>query len=127
MSLRAIKAKARGDLHQAMKVPAYYLETRVADPVPVEVRVHTKFKALGDLKGTSFSYAEQESEVPQLIFWHAELEAASIDLANKAIIMVGPEEGYQIDHIMPRDNHTVTAHVTPMPVAHLTGLPYPGA
>ncbi len=122
MSLRSIKAKARLDLHQAMKVPAYYYATRAADPVAVDIRVHTSFKALGDLKGTSFSYAETEADVPELIFWLADLTPA-----NNSLVMISATEGYRVNHTVPPDGLTITAKVASLSAADRAGLSYPGA
>lgn len=122
MSLRAIKAKARTDLHQAMQVPAYYLPARGSDPLPISVRVHTSFKALGDLKGTSFSYAETAADVPQLIFWREQIEPA-----NKALVVISATEGYMVDNSDPPDGLTITARVRSLLAAEMIGLPYPPA
>ena len=122
MSLRAIKAKARTDLHEAMKVRAYYLSSRGADPLPVWVRVHTSFKALGDLKGTSFSYAETEAEVPALVCWRSEVEPI-----NKSLVTISADEGYLVDHSMPADGLTITVKVARLTATQMIGLPYPPA
>lgn len=110
MSLRAIKERARRDLHNAMRVPAFYYPGGVtsADPVPCHVRVHTKFGAqMGDLKGTNFNFAETEANVPALVFWVAE-----IDPDNNAVVMISAEEGYRINHVLPRDLWTRKAEVS---------------
>jgi hypothetical protein len=123
MGLREIKAQARRDLHEAMQVPAYYYATVLAAPVPVNVRVHTKFnQQLGDLKGTSFSYAETEAQLPRLVFWRAE-----VDPDNNALIMIGPEEGYRINHVHEPDGPTRTAEVSFLDAAERAALSYPGA
>lgn len=122
MSLRAIKAKARTDLHEAMKVAAYYLAARGSDPLPISVRVHTSFRALGDLKGTSFSYAETEAAVPRLIFW-----LSQCDPQNKALITISADEGYRVDHTLPPDGLTITAEVVRLAPNEMVGLPYPPA
>lgn len=110
MSLRDIKRRAREDLHNAMRVPAFYYPGGVtsAEPVPCHVRVHTKFGAqLGDLKGTNFNYAETEANVPSLVFWVQE-----IDPDNNAVVMISPSEGYRINHVHPRDLWTRKAEVS---------------
>ncbi len=105
-----------------MKVPAFYYANRLAAPVEVNVRVHTKFKALGDLKGTSFSYAETEEEIPKLIFWRSEMEPA-----NGSFVVVSAEEGYRVNHSDPPDGLTITAKVASLDAADLVGFSYPGA
>jgi hypothetical protein len=122
MGLRDIKAKARADLHQAMRVGAFYYTDANATPIPCNVRVHTKFAALGDQKGTSFSYAETREMVPRLIFWKSE-----IDPDNRGMVMIAADEGYLIDHVDPPDGLTVTAQVSNLDAATRALLSYPGA
>lgn len=107
MNLRDIKARARRDLHQAMRVLAYYYDPETLMPVVGSVRVHTKFDALGDVQGTSFGYAERRDIKPKLIFWRSE-----IDPVNNAVVMISSEEGYRVNTIDPPDLQTVTAFVT---------------
>lgn len=123
MSLRAIKARARRDLHNAMRVPAFYYPAGDADaaPVPCHVRVHTKFNAqLGDLKGTNFSYAETEAQIEKLVFWIDEL-----DPDNQAVVMVSSIEGYRINHVHPRDGATRTVEVAQLDEADLALYEHP--
>lgn len=123
MSLRAIKARARRDLHNAMRVPAFYYLGGDADasPAPCHVRVHTKFGAqLGDLKGTNFSYAETEAQIQKLLFWIEEL-----DPDNQGVVMISAIEGYRINHVHPRDGATRTVEVAELDEADLALYEYP--
>lgn len=121
VSLREIKAQARRDLHEAMQVPAYYYATDDGPPQQCSVRVHTKFDAkLGDLKGTSFSYAETQAQVPKLIFWLAE-----IDPSNMAVVMISAAEGYRVDNVHPRDGATCTAEVSILTAEERAAFQYP--
>lgn len=119
--LRAQKRKSRTALHQAMKVRALYIPPGTGTiPVPCEVRVHTKFEAKGDLKGTSFSYAEKESETPKIIFMEPGFE-----LENKAVVSVEPGEAYRIDSFEPPDGITISASVVRLRSEQAAGLPVP--
>lgn len=125
MSLRTIKSEARAALHEAMKVPAFYIVSPGADPVvylECTVRVHSLFRALGDIQSNQVGLAEREEMVPRLVFLVEEVSPA-----RGAIVMVSATEGYRIDIVQPRDGLTVTAFVIPMSPAQLLGLPYPEA
>jgi len=123
MGLREIKAKARAQLHDAMSVPAYFMAARGSDPVPCSVRVHTKFGALGDLKGTSFSYAETREEIPKLLFWRSQVEPTG----RNNLVTISADEGYRLDTVDPPDGLTVKAAVVRLSPTEMIGLPYPGA
>lgn len=118
---RALKNKARADLHERMKVRAYYFETDADVPIPCHVRVHTKNKALGDLKGTSLSYAETEAEVPKLIIWRDEIA----NPARGSVITIAADEGYKVDHQEPADGLTITVHVSRMTARDMQGRSFP--
>lgn len=107
MSLREIKARARRDLHEGMKVPAFYYPPKSPLPVSGFVRVHSKFDALGGVAGTSFEYAERREIKPKLVFWRSE-----INPVREAVVMISSAEGYRLNTIDPRDGDTVTAFVT---------------
>jgi hypothetical protein len=134
MTLREIKRQARSDLHQAMQVPALYLTLNpayvepVVDPdipqyleTPVNIRVHSKFKALGDMKGTNFHFAEMIEEMPRLVFWREEFD----NLERNAIVSVEENEAYRIDTVEPPDDQTVTAVCTRLDSTDANGLPVP--
>ncbi len=120
-SFRDIKRNARRVVQLHLRVPALYLATRDAVPVPCFVRVHTKFQALGDMKGTNFNYAEYEDITPRIILWREELPQPS----RNAIISVEAGEAYQIDNVQPADDLTITAMVTAMDIEDTAGLPIP--
>ncbi len=120
-SFRDIKRNARRAVQLHLRVPALYLATRDAVPVPCFVRVHTKFQALGDMKGTNFNYAEYEDITPRIILWREELPQPS----RNAIISVEAGEAYQIDNVQPADDLTITAMVTAMDIEDTADLPIP--
>ncbi len=90
-----------------LRVPALYLSSIDAEPVPCFVRVHTKFQALGDMKGTNFNYAEREDITPRIIIWREEIPQP----VRNAIISVEAGEAYYLDNIQPPDDLTITAMV----------------
>jgi hypothetical protein len=120
MSLRDIKTKARSALHDAMKVPAYYFAAIGDDPVECSVRVHSKFRALGDIS-TMSGLSERIDETPRLVFLVSEVTPV-----NKSFVTISASEGYQIDHLEPDDGITVTAIVSRLSSAKLASLTYPG-
>lgn len=127
MSVRdEIKRPARRALHDKFKVRALYFATPAGTPVPVGVRVHTKFKALGNLDGGGAGWAEMQDTTPRLIFQRSEMQPA-----QGALISVEPGELYQVGNVRPADDEFVTADVaemTPAQIARLFpgGQPVPG-
>lgn len=103
-----------------MEVPAFYIVPVTLAQVPCLVRVHTKFAALGDLKGTSFSYAEREDVSPKIVFMRDQVEPI-----RGGVVSVEPGEAYRIDHAEEPDDITTTAAVARMPLAETVGLPVP--
>lgn len=120
-TLRTHKIRARGDLHREMSVPASYYAARGDEPLPVTVRLHTKFDRLGELRGIP---AAERSEVqPKAIFLRAELAQP---LVRNAVIIVEAtdsfseeREGYRLAVIEPPDGITVTANLTVMSQAQI--------
>lgn len=112
---------ARHTLHDYMSVEAmYFLEDAPDDAVRVTVRVHEKWMALGDMKGTNFNYAETESITPRIIFMLSE-----IDPERGAIVSVEPGVAYRVDTPLPPDDITVTATVSKLTADETAGFPLP--
>jgi hypothetical protein len=103
---RTQKRQARETVHETMQVEAKYIVTTGAAPVDVSVRLHTKFDALGNLRGAG--YAEMQSIKPKAIF----LRPAAGFLQNNAVLWVAPGEAYAINNIQPPDDITVTVELT---------------
>lgn len=91
-----------------MLVPALYI-VGLSPPLLVHIRVHTKFAALGDMKGTNFNYAERQDELPRLIFMRDEVMMPE----RGAVVSVELGEAYTVDHTDPPDGISITAFVTP--------------
>ena len=129
MSFRDIKRQARRSLHEAMRVPAFYIERTDAEPVLIHVRVHTKFEEVGEISERDVGNAARHERVPSLIFMIDELQEKGIGwrkMPRTAIISVEPNEAYRIDNTLPPDDITITAHVTILPLHETVGLPVPG-
>lgn len=121
--IRDIKREARSALHTAMAVPALYVPVTGATPVPVTVRVHTKYDAAGQLNGGA-QWGERAQAEPHLIFRASQLPPNG--LRSKAIVSVEQGEAYSIEAADPVDDAGfIKARVTPLPAAQTTGLPLP--
>lgn len=123
---REAMREAREILHETMSVPAKYFPMEynpsTSIVIDITVRVHDKFMALGDLKGTNFNYAEIESIAPRAIFWRSEVTPA-----RNFIISLEPGLAYRIDNISEHDDKTVTCAVVRMKVDKTTSFPVPSA
>lgn len=121
MALRDIKLAARKALHEAMQVPGYCYPVKGGLRV-VDVRVHTEYAALGDVKGTSFVYAERRDTQDKLIFLAAQHRPARGD-----VVIISPDEGYRVDNVDPAYNITVTAMVVALTAKEMIGYVAPPA
>lgn len=120
MSWRDIKSDARRAVHENMHLPALYIEPGFPAK-DITVRLHTKFLQLGDMKGTSFSFAEKEEVKPKIIFLVEEVPAP----VRNAIVSIAPGEAYRIDHTLKPDGLTVTAEVLRLSETEAALLPIP--
>lgn len=120
-SFREEMRLAREDLHEAMSFTALYIngdEPTMA--IPVSIRLHEKWLALGDLKGTNFNYAEMSAVDPRIVFLLAEIRPV-----RNAIVSVSPGLAFVVDTVDPDDPPTVTANCVLMDKADTEGLPVP--
>lgn len=127
-SFRDHKRRARRQLHQRMNVPALFLmapDTLPEDAIPVTIRLHTKWDALGDQKGTSLNSAEMESLVPKAILMLDQLPFGVRDLPRTAILSVEIGEAYRIDHAEEPDDISVTVHIVRLSAEKAQDLPVP--
>jgi hypothetical protein len=117
--LRETKRLARRDVHRQMAVPALYLASTAASPVPCTVRVWRKRddNLLGDLQGMGAVRVEPED---RLRFDLTELVPRRL-----AIVSVEAGEAYRIEHTYPADCGYQTARVTPLDDDEAVGLPVP--
>jgi len=113
--------EGRRTLHEHMSVPAlYFADPSVDDPILITVRVHEKWVALGDLKGTNFNYAEVSDIAPRIIFLRSEIEPE-----RGYLVSVEPGVAFRIDNVLPPDDITVTATVIALSPDDTVGLPVP--
>lgn len=117
MSWRDQKREARRTVHRTMQIDAMYYGD--GSPVPVRVRLHTKFDAIGDDR--SMGWAEMQVTRPRVLF----LVEDGIQPERGHVVYVQPGEAYQIDNTLPPDDITITAEVTRMTARQLqqAGLP----
>jgi hypothetical protein len=122
VGFRDIKREARRDLHRELEVPALYIATSGDTPVPVTIRIHSKWDALGDQKGTSFNSAERAERLPSIIFMRDQVPAPR----RNAIVSVERGEAYQLGYTQPPDDLTITAAMIEYKGDDLMVLPLPG-
>lgn len=119
--IRDIKRAARQRLHDQMAVSALYIPVTGATPVPVTVRVHTKFNMAG---GSDPEWAERAEAEPKIVFKASELPANG--LRTKAVVSVEAGEAYHIEAADPVDDAGfIRAKVTRVAAAQAAGLPVP--
>lgn len=104
-----------------MQVPALYIVPATNAVVPCQVRIHSRWEALGGVKGTSFSYAEAEERGTEIIFWRDQIPAP----ARNAILSVEPGEAYSIDTTKKPDDQTVTAKAVALDPVKALAFPVP--
>lgn len=104
-----------------MEVPAIYVDPRTRLYASVTVRVHSQFKALGDVKGTSFGFAERIDIVPELVF----LREQGVHPERGGVISISDEEAYRVDTVEPPDGITVKAKCPAIPLKDLGSYPTP--
>jgi hypothetical protein len=125
MSFRDIKQKARRDLHNELKVAAIYVpdpkNLQTSPPFEITIRVHSSLNAIGDVKGTSYSYAEREAVQPKLVFMRDQVPQPARD----AVVVISEDEAYRVDVSQPPDLITITCRVVRLKPGQFTGLPTP--
>lgn len=118
MSWRDQKREARRVVHETMQIQAMY-HGDAGVVTPVNVRLHTKFDAIGDDR--SMGWAEMQVARPRIIFMIED----GVRPKRNGIVFVQAGEAYSIDNVLPPDDITLTAEVTRMSTAQLikAGLP----
>lgn len=121
------KRAARQTVHDTFSLPGVFYENSAATPTVaddvVNVRVHDKSKAVGDLAGTNLSYAETMERPTTMIFATSELDGRNIRRGSMVVMLnyMGDMVGYFVDNVDPPDGLTTTCEVTPMSAAELSG------
>ncbi|MEL4071756.1 hypothetical protein WKW50_16550 [Ochrobactrum sp. GPK 3] len=115
--------EARETLHRDMSSPAlYFTEEDYSDAIEVSVRMHEKWVASGDLKGTNFNYAEVEDVAPRLIF-----QVSEVSPKRGAFVSIEPGLAYRVDSVDPEDDLTVTVIAIRLSKSETVGFPVPTA
>lgn len=91
------------------------------DTTRIQVRVHEKFIAHGDLAGTNYHYAEVEDNSPIAVFWIA---GSSGFVPERGLYFVTEYgRGYRIDSTFPKDDQTQNAKVIELLPEDMIGWP----
>lgn len=109
-SWREQKRQARAVVHDTMALDAFLYPQPGATPVPVRVRLHTKFTQIGDDR--SQGWAERESVQPRMIFMASELAEQGVSLTRGQLVWLQQDEAYFVDNTLPADDITITAEIT---------------
>lgn len=84
-----LKSQARQALHDAMAVPARYIDDDLVMPVDLTVRWHNKIDRFGDLVDTG--YSEVIEGVNRVIFNRPQLAARGVQLqAGGELVITSP-------------------------------------
>jgi len=102
-----------------MRVPALYYGASGA-AVPCMPRVWQGFQYLGDMKGTSFDFAEYGDNTPSIITMDSDVLPE-----RGGVFSVEPGEAYRVDRREPRDDITSISHVIRMDESETAGLAVP--
>lgn len=129
MSLRDIKNRARGHLHEHAKVAALYVAHGAAFGVPVSCRVHSQRQPEGlssDVSAYKGEMPVRQLDIVRLVFLRVEMANASIALRKNDLITISADEAYKLDNAEPSDGITVTWNVSRLTPNQIQGLPLPG-
>ena len=120
--LQKEKLRAREALHRELSMPAFYFQNSdpSEEPLSINVRVHSKWEALGDMPGTSYDYAERREEIPKIVF-----DLREVTPRRNAVVVVSEAEGYAVDHYDPSDDFTTTAAVKRLSNSEVANYPAP--
>lgn len=117
---RDIKSQMRRDVHETMRVPAYYRATSEDEWLEVEVRVHTKKTLVGDTAEGIDGAGHHEIQ-PRLIFWREQVDVP----ARGAIVSISATEAWLVADSEKPDGLTITAAVTTISAAKIAADEYP--
>ena len=107
--IEQIRQKARKDIHTALSRRANYYVAGNALPQIVTVRISNEFAQEGDLKGTTFNYAQRQSVNPVALFMLDECCPSS-----KNYLVVETGEAYFTGSVRPRHGQTVEVELAVM-------------
>ena len=126
MSFQDIKTAARRTLHTEMRRRAYYIPLGETDHEEIYVRVHSVWKALGEVKGTNYDYAEIEDRPSEAIFDRTELATLGLsDPSRGGFLSLSSEEMYWVEATQPPDGEFITATLKRLLAAERVGKVFP--
>lgn len=103
-SFRAIKRKARRQLHERLADQVLYVPTLSGEPRPATARLHLSFDALGELRRAGF--AEQQEYDPEIVFM-----ADEVTPRRDGCVITEDMGVWKISNVLPPDDITITAEV----------------
>lgn len=104
-----------------------YLLTPASAPVPITVRVWTKWSLLGAMPGKGDGWAEMQEASPKIVF----MLDQGVRPRKNAIVSIEAGEAYRVDNTSPPDDLTITAQCVrldeknPAEKAIMDALPLP--
>lgn len=119
------KRAMRRRVQDHLSTPALLLQdSQDTVGLPINIRLHTKFGALGDLAGArNMNPAEFETLIPKVILWRDEL--IEDPPRRGRIISVEAGEAYHLNHAEEPDDLTVTVTITKVDPDATVGFPVP--
>lgn len=75
----------------------------------------------GDMSGTNLSYAVVQDTKDRILFMRDEVP----EPPRGALVIISSDEGYVVDNVEPPDGISVTAEVTRLDAAEMSGRPTP--
>lgn len=110
---RDIKRQARQALHDHLKEWAWYVPEVGGSPVPVSVRLHLRFDALGQL--ISKAFAERADMTPRIIFLKAQVQPS-----RGGVVVTKDMGAFHVEYDYAPDDITVTGEVAQVPDSEIT-------
>jgi hypothetical protein len=107
MTFRDIKRRARQTIHSRLAEPALYFADESAAPVPVTVRLHLRFDALGELLTVSAGFADRQELTPRIIFMNDQVTPA-----HNGIVVTRDLGAYNVGVELAPDDITTAAEVS---------------
>jgi hypothetical protein len=124
-SITDIRRRARRDLHNALRVPALFIDG-MSTPVLVHVRLHVKEDIFSRWVGrVGVELAGTEEIQPKILFMRDEITDAALEIKRNVVISVYPGEAYRLDRALPFDDITVSWMAVRLTAREATGLPVP--
>jgi len=116
---REIKRAKSRVVHETMRYPALYIAPG-AEPLAVEVRLHTKF-APRDVSGVGEGFAAMLDQTPRAIFKRSEVETP----VRGSILSVAVGEAYRLGAARPPDDQYITVEIAALAPGETDDLPVP--